>query len=289
MNISTKVQFAKIWPTGNMTALVTTTLPREEYSEIANNIMLEDRTIEQVGFIEKASDPRALARLQMMGGEFCGNATRSLGYFLFETLKKYYGVEKRNFYLEVSGIDKLIYVSILKNNYVPIDHHNDSLFRSCQNGTLVRLDGIQHFVTTMPENIRINPELLKLRAYYTLQDEGLMNAQIPAAGAIFVQKSSAGILIHPLIWVQSTGTFIYETSCASGTLATALVKSRFMQTGTDVAFITQPSGLPLKTIIRKKFGKLLQALISGPVEIFKQSEWKFALTEKLAFREPLAV
>ena len=37
---------------------------------------------EQVGYLEAPSDERAAARLQMMGGEFCGNATMALGALL---------------------------------------------------------------------------------------------------------------------------------------------------------------------------------------------------------------
>ena len=75
------IHYQKYSPPGNITLLVTTPVPRDLQPRLAARL-LEGVGGEQVGFVEPASDPRCPARLQMMGGEFCGNATMSLGAML---------------------------------------------------------------------------------------------------------------------------------------------------------------------------------------------------------------
>ena len=78
-----ELQFVKMNPTRNMTILVETPVPRAKHGEIAKQLMAEDSVCaEQVGYIEPALHPLAAARLQMMGGEFCGNASMSLAALL---------------------------------------------------------------------------------------------------------------------------------------------------------------------------------------------------------------
>ena len=65
-------------PAGNITIFVTTPVEREKYPFIARQLLArEDLKGEQVGFIERKA--RGGFRMEMMGGEFCGNASRSFG------------------------------------------------------------------------------------------------------------------------------------------------------------------------------------------------------------------
>ena len=97
------LHYLKYSPTGNITVLVTTPVPRPEQPGVASRL-LEAVGGEQVGFIEPAADPRCPARLQMMGGEFCGNATMSLGAMLARERDLTDG-EALDLMLEVSGLD----------------------------------------------------------------------------------------------------------------------------------------------------------------------------------------
>ena len=66
-------------PTGNITVFVLDKVRREDYAQIAAQLLeKEELHAEQVGFIEEKED--GTWRMQMMGGEFCGNASRSFGY-----------------------------------------------------------------------------------------------------------------------------------------------------------------------------------------------------------------
>lgn len=264
-----KIEFVKVWPAGNLTALVVTQLPRSVYTEVATNILAKDRNIEQVGFVEPANNPRALARLQMMGGEFCGNATRSLAMFLYQELKRERGEAKTEFSLEVSGIDQLIQVKIINEKDVaieiPVAHYDDRVFEEYRDGTLVKIDGIQHFITDMPDFARVNKDLLRIRASYILHQEGFIESS--ATGVIFVDKHEGKNAIYPFIWVKDMNTLIYESGCASGTLAASMKYAREIVEGLHIAEILQPSGLPLVATIQKIGGKFSKAVLSGGVEM----------------------
>jgi len=113
-----EVEFVKINPTQNMTILVTSPVERRHQMDVAKKIMAYDSVhAEQVGFMEKPENPNALARLQMAGGEFCGNASLSLCAYLVWTG----GVERcdgksetHTVPIEVSGASGILYCNIKK-------------------------------------------------------------------------------------------------------------------------------------------------------------------------------
>jgi len=70
-------------PAGNITAFVLdNNIEKKDYIYVANKLMeIAELEIEQVGFVKEPKLGGEL-RLEMMGGEFCGNATRSFGLYL---------------------------------------------------------------------------------------------------------------------------------------------------------------------------------------------------------------
>ena len=68
-------------PAGNVTAIVCSDVPAAERARVAAQILrLPELGIEQVAFL---TEPRSGGeiRLEMMGGEFCGNALRCAGFY----------------------------------------------------------------------------------------------------------------------------------------------------------------------------------------------------------------
>ena len=62
-----------------MTLLITSPVDRKDHAECASQLMkYESVHAEQTGFVEKPRNEKAVARLQMAGGEFCGNAAMAL-------------------------------------------------------------------------------------------------------------------------------------------------------------------------------------------------------------------
>ena len=99
-------------PAGNITALVTSgNVKKEEYAEVANKIMeASDGYIEQVGYLVEPREG-GKGRLEMMGGEFCGNAARS--YALYLVLKDMVEEEKNG----VESSDEIRTVVIEETGY----------------------------------------------------------------------------------------------------------------------------------------------------------------------------
>ena len=103
-----ELQFVKVSPNENMTLLIESPVPRSQHLAVAKALIAYGSVYaEQAGYIEEPENKAACARLQMMAGEFCGNATLSLGAYLFSKEHPETGAEK-NFLLEVSGADSLI-------------------------------------------------------------------------------------------------------------------------------------------------------------------------------------
>lgn len=68
-------------PAGNVTALVLSDVPAAERAQVAARLLrLPELHIEQAAFL---TAPRCGGeiRLEMMGGEFCGNALRCAGFY----------------------------------------------------------------------------------------------------------------------------------------------------------------------------------------------------------------
>ena len=101
-----KVKILIYWPNGNTTAIVEKSIPRELQTGIAQKIINNENLVEQVIFLEKSISKKALARLQMMGNEFSGNAALVFGYYL---LKKY---NKKRVIFESPGTNELIKTTI---------------------------------------------------------------------------------------------------------------------------------------------------------------------------------
>ncbi|MBZ2172630.1 diaminopimelate epimerase [Desulfovibrio sp. DS-1] len=80
MHHQSALRFHKFSPGGNTTILVTDPVPAPLRAAVAAELMGEHHVhAEQVGFVTLAG---AYPRIDMMGGEFCGNACRSLAALL---------------------------------------------------------------------------------------------------------------------------------------------------------------------------------------------------------------
>ena len=89
-------------PAGNVTAIVCSDVPAAERARIAAQILrLPELGIEQVAFLTAPRSGGEI-RLEMMGGEFCGNALRCAGFY--QALRN--GAQGKSCVLaEISGAD----------------------------------------------------------------------------------------------------------------------------------------------------------------------------------------
>jgi len=267
-------EYIKCSPGGNITVLVFAEVPRKEQASVAKRIMASQSDVEQVGFVEEPKDPKAVRRLQMMGGEFCGNATRSLGWVLWQKRWPGIGTSGRTVTLEVSGVTRPLSVEIhdkMVRVEMPIKRELSSI-KSIRGQTVVELQGISHVVLHRPP-----PKDAKEEANRLLDELHLKTLE--AAGVLFCEQCEDGVSMSPIVWVRETATLVEETACASGAVCVALVESANTARSVDNLKVYQPSGSFITASVEFGKGQFLRAFIEGPVEILEEGELALTVSE----------
>lgn len=211
----------KYSPTGNITVLVTTPVPRSKQPEVASRLLRPDCVGgEQAGFVETPTDPRAAARLQMMGGEFCGNAAMSLGALLARKEGLQEGLS-RDYLLEVSGSAGLVPCHIVRKSdgwvgtvKMPLPTAIDDVEIDTDAGPLsvplVRAPGIAHLILPAPAGLTEAQLRRRLPEW---------NRSIGAEALGALLWNEAEVSIDPLVYVPAAGTLVREHGCGSGSAA----------------------------------------------------------------------
>lgn len=262
-----ELQFIKTSPTDNMTLLIETPVPREQHLEIAEKLIAYGSVYaEQAGYIEEPENPAAEKRLQMMAGEFCGNASLSLAAVLAVGKGLRTG-EETEILLEVSGADGLVNCLMKKeeNGFsgtvampLPkvIEHKSFRLDgRICELDVVV-FAGISHIIVPASlwgENGREKAE----QAAKEWADE------MPQAFGILLFDAEKSEL-RPLVCIQGA-TMIWERGCGSGTSAIGAYLA--LQKGESVSVsLKQPGGVMGAEVSVEK-GEITGLSITGKVSI----------------------
>jgi diaminopimelate epimerase len=259
-----RLRFAKLNPAGNITILVLDPVHESVQAKVAMDLM--NPAIlggEQVGFVTLMTDGQVAASMRMMGGEFCGNAARSLGAYLASIRHPAMRATRDNSNLlqgliQVQGLDEPVlieaeldtdelphwascafpgvpevefyFVEALSWTTAGLDQNirvlpcisPKDVLESWLGAVslkirppvvaLVRLEGITHIVVDARDYRTEENVLLELGAALRLEDEACV-------GVMFRQGFDE---IVPLVYVAATDTFVWESSCASGSVAVAL-------------------------------------------------------------------
>ncbi len=223
---SRKLEYYLLWPGGNTTALVMEPIARSHQAVLAKHIMGQGREIEQVGFFEEPENSTADFRLQMMGGEFCGNGARSAA-FLWSRKRN-----KKQIMLEISGFDKLLHVEISNVHEVkiiiPIEFFKKLRF---ENRTWIAdFSGIRQIISQNRDPQNAQALIQKWKQNF------------PAVGVINSRFIKDRIIIDTAcVWVSRTKTLVSETACASASIAAALAAQQLDAKRQDFK-VVQPSG-----------------------------------------------
>ena len=103
-----RIRYIPADPAGNLTGLVLTPVAREARPALAARLMARcPEGFEQIAFIDEDSLNGPLPRMEMMGGEFCGNATRA--YAMYVARQRGGLSEVR---LRVSGCDHVVTAAV---------------------------------------------------------------------------------------------------------------------------------------------------------------------------------
>lgn len=266
------LRFYKVSPGGNSTILVMDPVSRMQRAKIARALMSEHHLQgEQVGFLDLASNP---VRLDMMGGEFCGNACRATAAVMaWEKvgLKKTAGTWHGK--ISVSGVEQLLNLKVVLDQERP-DYWVEmplgsaglaGCIQELEPGIgLVSLPGIVHLC--LDEQKHPFPANYKAQAQNLRQRYGLSG---PAVGCIWY-RTDPHYQIKPVVWVQETSSTYFETGCGSGCLAIALWQSCGKNLPLDLK-IMQPSGSNIGVLLRL-WEEKIQAWIYGPVSLIAKGE-----------------
>lgn len=263
-----KLDFVKISPTENMTILVKTAVPTEQQLAVgAKLIEYSSVYAEQAGFIEEPINKNAVARLRMMAGEFCGNATMSLGaYIAFKN-----GLEIGNetdIPLEVSGAEGIrnCHIKAVDGGYIgtvsmplPVSvkectlNINDKEYYV----TEIAFEGIKHYI--LPKNSIGEGFKAKLEGSL----ENLKNAiEDDVFGIVVFDEEN--MRIDPLVVVKSAGSVYWERGCGSGSEATG-VYIAYKNRKSIECELNQPGGII--TVDVEYDNGIKKAAITGKVKI----------------------
>ena len=248
-----KLRYAVYDPTKNITALVTSPVPRTRQAAAAGALMARLPQVEQVGFLEPPTLPGAALRLQMMGGEFCGNASMSAAaYAAQQSASAAVGTDAACFGghipLEVSGAEGVLRCRLERQGdhflgtvAVPLPESvEDAALPLGKNGAkvrapAVRFPGIVHCVVPAGRLTREEADTL-LRPRLSALCASL---RTDACGILLLDESKAAFT--PLVYVAQTDTAVWESGCGSGSAAIGCALA--LRDGTDCRrALRQPGG-----------------------------------------------
>ena len=233
-----KILYFKVNPGGNTTAIIKGRFSKKTKLFITKKILEKDSAIEQVGFWTTPRNKNADARLEMSGGEFCGNALRALGAVIFLQNKK------SLLFFESSGTGEIVQINVSNKTSAITLSLEDFEYQN----SVCSMPGISYvFAST---------NITKNDARIMLEKNDLIG--LKASGVIGYKKIKDVFTIKPIVWVRDVATFFEETACGSGTMSLAYLQ--FIDKKTKRLSVRQPSGFIFKTKISKGSMRL-----SGPV------------------------
>ncbi len=241
-----KLSFTKLCPSGNPTILLNAqdVAPQERASASAALMQPLHLYAEQVGFVDMLACP---PRLDMMGGEFCLNATRGLVYEMLRQ-KRFFplqGIDDLFGLARCSGTDATLQVRVklgktraanapAECSVIMLEELRPDTLRQLEDGiTLARVPGIAHLLVDEAKHPRPADHMQAAKEYmarYSLLKE-------PACGVIWHKVMPApptltpppghfiSCAITPVVHVAETNSLVLESACGSGTLALALSHS----------------------------------------------------------------
>ena len=243
-------------PAGNITIFVLDPVEKSARAAIAEKIMaIPSLKAEQVGYACPA-EAGVDGHMEMMGGEFCGNATRAYGMYIAQQKGGLSEVK-----LRVSGCGHIVTAQVDLQSGTARAEMSCPRSVKCiavdgHEGTLVDLGGIAHFVVE-----GVEPGEGFFRAAESVFS-GI--AGLDACGVIFLNAEDHSMT--PLVKVLETNSLVWEGSCGSGSVACAVAQSEQMENGGFSCEYRQPAGI-VRASVERQGGKVIAAHIGGKVTL----------------------
>lgn len=221
-----QLRFVKIDPAGNTTILVLDAVQADRRSLVARKLMGASEVFaEQAAFID-ASPPRPCDMgIQMMGGEFCGNAVRSAAAWKVFDRQRWqpipsYG-EKAELEISCSGIDHNVRCTVMQRGRSEFDVMADMPLPVSVGP--ISLGGYTFWRAVFPGIVHycfFHDEEMTAADKKKITEMVLEHFPVPAGSAEGI-LFRCGDRLDPFVYVKDTDTLINESSCGSGTAAAA--------------------------------------------------------------------
>ncbi|MDR1874718.1 MAG: hypothetical protein LBQ90_06890 [Synergistaceae bacterium] len=265
-----EVDFVKISPTQNMTLLITSPVPGEKRADCAAELMRYDSVhAEQAGFVETPANREAAARLQMSGGEFCGNAAMALAALIARDEKFERGVAA-SVLLEVSGSEELVKCIVTPRSdggftcktRMPVPkailRKTVAAGNTLLDVQVVHMQGITHLIVSEPlqeaEKNELTEHVMSHSKEYT--DEN-------AIGVMFLEESD--MTMRPFVCVPSVRSAVWERGCGTGSCAVGCALTAKEKRSLSVD-LRQPGGIITVSSVYAD-GEIRELWIEGKVYI----------------------
>lgn len=268
-----KLRFTKVNPVENMTIFILDSLAREKHISIANDLMnYNNLYAEQVGFIEEPMSIKGKSlntlRLQMMGGEFCGNATRSLAAYM--VYKDHPSINKindqeYNVILEASGNQELLNCLVRKTDKenifnsrisMPLAERITNVNINKTPAKRVDFEGISHFIV---DSYKVQDK----EDFYRHIKRYMEKEDYDAFGIMYYDEVKE--FLEPLVHVRMTNSKFWERSCASGTSAFGIAEA--IRENKNVKLQVKQTGGVLGVEVKLEDGDVKEVFLEGEVEI----------------------
>ena len=219
-----ELEVVKLSPLGNTTVFLRGEAAAEERSALLSEAMDYDHlAAEQAGFLVEPHTEEAILRVEMSGGEFCGNATLSAA-----ALAAAEGAESL-FLVECSGAPEPLRAEAhplgsgrwLARAEMPSAHEVRRIsldgFSFGGAAICVSLPGIAHLVVEAAD--------LSAADYDELLARLMRETDADAYGVVpFERMGRDHFRIRPYVAVPSAKSHVFEHACGSGSLALALAE-----------------------------------------------------------------
>lgn len=258
-----KIQYIVANPSGNVTILVLSPVAKKLHSILAERLLQQDTVAEQVGYL--TLDEGKPLRVDMMGGEFCGNASRSSAAYALMLAGKNEG----DYLVSCSGCDTILPCQAQRKDkgiykaYIEMPSPTTIEAVLIDVGGLpsrfyrVDLPGIVHFVHTALSIDDVDKELLWRAVYDYAKDAGY-----EAFGLILFDPRQLKMI--PAVYVTATDTLYWENSCGSGSAAVAATLAILGKQDVSCK-VSQPGGIIEIAATVNEDKELQHIYIGGPV------------------------
>ncbi|MDR2785576.1 MAG: hypothetical protein LBB83_06650 [Treponema sp.] len=255
-------------PAKNITVFVLNHIPAEERAALAAAILADPALgAEQAAFVVPPGRGKNRRwHLEMMGGEFCGNAARSFGLYMAGKM----GLRgEHTVVIESSGASSPVPVRVDTETgqaeaEIPGPHSITALDFEGHALPVCVFEGITHVFAPDLEPDRERffaiKEAFERSAPSLPNAFGVMFAGTPAGDADYAMT--------PAVYVYGTDSLVFESSCGSGSAALTVCKSRSFAEGEAWYRIRQPGGI-IETRVVKRAGAVVSVAIGGPVKLWE--------------------